>query len=270
MSKERLLETLGQVREEFIEEAAPKGLLDNSDKATEPVKKSGRITKIYPYLKWGSLAACLCIIVGLGMRILLFSAAENDMAIDNALSMDSVTQGESNNTKAEAPKQDMETKTDGMRDYYTFNDKTKEDGSEETEEAATAPGHGDEGFPDWGLTLSVENVTSTGLTLVVTQSGGNPTGEFLMTGEPYRLFTLVDGTWEVVEELPLPEGVDGRAWNSIGYPISKGETREFEINWEWMFGELPSGTYRLIKNFMDFRETANYDSADFWVEFEIK
>lgn len=52
--------------------------------------------------------------------------------------------------------------------------------------------------------------------------------------------------------------------------IAEEETREFEINWEWIFGELQSGTYRLIKNFMDFRETANYDSADFWVEFEIK
>ena len=270
MSKERLLETLGHVREEYIEEAAPKGLLDNADMAMEPAKKSGRITKLYPYLKWGSLAACLCIIVGLGIKSIPFSAAKNDMAIDNALSMEFATQGESNNTKAESPKYDMDTKTDGVRDYYTFNDTSKENGSEMKEETTTVLGLGDEGFPDWGLTLSVDNVTSTGLTLVVTQSGGNPTGEFLMTGEPYRLFTLVDGTWEVVEELPLPEGVDGRAWNSIGYPISKGETREFEINWEWMFGELPSGTYRLIKNFMDFRETANYDSADFWVEFEIK
>lgn len=270
MSKERLLENLGQVREEYIEEAAPKGLLDNADKATEPVKKTGRITKIYPYLKWGSLAACLCIIVGLGMRILPFSAAENDTAIDNAVSMESITQGESKYTKAEAPKQDMETKTDGMRDYYTFSDKTKEDGSEATEEAATAPGHGDEGFPDWGLTLSVENVTSTGLTLVVTQSGGNPTGDFLMTGESYRLISLVDETWKDVEELPLPEGVDARAWNSIGYPISKGETREFDINWEWMFGELPNGTYRIIKEFMDFRKTGDYDTGEYWVEFNVQ
>jgi len=270
MSKERLLETLGQVKEEYIEEAAPKGLLDNADNTVEPVKNSSRITKIYPYLKWGSLAACLCIIIGLGMRILPFSAAKNDMAFDNAVSMGSATQGESNNTKAEAPKQDMDTKTDGFRDYYTFNNNTKENGSEASEEAATAPGLADEGFPDWGLNLSVENVTSTGLTLVVTQSGGNPTGEFLMTGEPYRLFTLVDGTWEVVEELPLPEGVDGRAWNSIGYPISKGETREFEINWEWMFGELPSGTYRIIKEFMDYRKTGDYDTSEYWVEFNVQ
>ena len=105
--------------------------------------------------------------------------------------------------------------------------------------------------------------------MVVSQEGGNPTGE-LQTGDPYRLITLVDGGWKTVEELPLPEGIDGRAWNSIAYLLPKGETREFEINWEWIFGELPSGTYRLIKEFMDFRGTANYDTYEYWVEFEIK
>jgi hypothetical protein len=127
----------------------------------------------------------------------------------------------------------------------------------------------DKGFPDWGLTLSAKNVTSTGLTLVVTQSGGNPSGE-LMTGEPYRLITLVDDTWKVVEELPLPDGVDGRGFNSIGYLIQKGETKEFDINWDWIFGELPKGTYRLIKEFIDIRETANYDPFEYWVEFVIE
>lgn len=280
MSKERLLETIGQVKDEFIEEAAPKGLLDNADKATEPVKKTGRITKIYPYLKWGALAACLCIIVGLSMKVMPFSAAKNDAAYESADYMKPVTQGESFNSKAESPKYDMDSSsgksynniTNGNAADYIgdSNYEMSTDNSKASEEATTVPGLGDEGFPDWGLTLSVENVTSTGLTLVVTQSGGNPTGEFLMTGEPYRLFTLVDGTWEVVEELPLPEGVDGRAWNSIGYPISKGETREFEINWEWMFGELPSGTYRIIKEFMDFRKTADYDTSEYWVEFNIQ
>ena len=125
------------------------------------------------------------------------------------------------------------------------------------------------GFPNWGLTLSVKNVSATGLTLVVNQSGGEPTGT-LQTGDPYRLITLVDGDWKTVEELPLPEGVDGRAWNSIAYLLPIEDTREFEINWEWIFGELPAGTYRLTKEFMDFRGTANYDTFEYWVEFEIQ
>lgn len=128
----------------------------------------------------------------------------------------------------------------------------------------------DEGFPDWGLTLSIENVTSTGLTLVVTQSGGNPTGT-LQTGESYRLIYLVpDGPWKAVEEAPLPEGVDARCWNSIAYPLLMEDSREFEINWEWIYGELPSGTYRLVKEFMDFRKTADYDTFEYWVEFELE
>lgn len=126
-----------------------------------------------------------------------------------------------------------------------------------------------EGFPNWGLTLSVENISSTGLTLVVTQSGGEPTAS-LETGDPYRLITLVDGAWKVVEELPLPEGVDARAWNDIAYNIPMEESVEFEVNWEWIYGELPARTYRFIKEFMDFRKTADYDTFEYWVEFEVE
>ncbi len=279
MSKEKLLETLGQVKEEFIEEAAPKGLLDNAEKTADIVKKSGRITKLYPYLKWGSLAACLCIIVGLGMKVMPFSAAKNDAAYESADQMKPATQGESFNAKTDSLKQDKDYSSGKSYSNITNGntaDNTGEsnyemntDCSKASEEAEKAPGQADKGFPDWGLTLSVKNVTSTGLTLVVTQSGGNPTGDIL-TGEPYRLIALVDDTWKAVEELPLPEGVDGRGFNSIGYWIQKGETREFDINWEWMFGELPSGTYRLIKEFSDFRETANYDPFEYWVEFYIE
>lgn len=246
MKEEKILEHIGQVKEEFIEEAAPKGTLEEKKSITMSKK-----TKIYRFAKWGALAACLCIIVGLGMKMVPFSLAKNDMAIDYADNMSPEEESKSLDYNAESPKFDMTTKAE-----FNF-----------TQDVDTTIQK--ESFPDWGLTLSVENVTPTGLTLVVTQSGGNPTGDIL-TGEPYRLITLVGETWQVVEELPLPEGVDGRAFNSIGYWIQKGETREFDINWEWMFGELPSGTYRLIKEFSDFRETANYDPFEYWVEFVIQ
>ena len=47
----------------------------------------------------------------------------------------------------------------------------------------------DEGFPDWGITLSVKDVTDSGLTLVCTQSGGELTGE-LQTGSDYKLIVF--------------------------------------------------------------------------------
>lgn len=270
MSKERILETIGQVKDEFIVEAAPKGILNK-----EVTTVSGK-AKVYRVAKWGALAACLCLLVGLGMRMNLFSAAKNDAAFE----LKDVMMNQSAETESvmEETKADFSTSLKNNADTENYGGSyttSAENGSATQETPASAEKivtddvKVDEGFPDWGLTLSVKNVTSTGLTLAVTQSGGNPTGE-LQTGEPYRLIVLVDGTWKTVEELPLPEGVDGRAWNSIAYLLPKGETREFEINWEWIFGELPSGTYRLIKEFMDFRETANYDTFEYWIEFEIK
>ena len=129
-----------------------------------------------------------------------------------------------------------------------------------TDSGATA----DEGFPDWGLTLSVKDVTPTGLTLVCSREGGNPTGE-LECGTDYHLIVLEDGTWKDV-----PTVIEEYGWDMLAYWIPEGQDTEFDISWEWLYGKLPAGTYRLKKGFMDFRETGDYDTAVYWVEFEIK
>jgi hypothetical protein len=89
----------------------------------------------------------------------------------------------------------------------------------------------DEGFPDWGLTLSVKDVTSTGLTLVCSRKGGNPTGE-LECGTDYHLIVLENGTWKDV-----PTVIEEYAWNSLAYWISEGQDTEFDISWEWLYGK---------------------------------
>lgn len=256
MKQERLLDAIGQVKEEYIKESAPKELLENQEK--NPTKKNFRKSS---WITFGALAACLCIIAGISMKTATLSQ-EKDCA-DAPQIMEETKKTENSNTAGMADRNMSMSTNDGnnaIMDTATTNT-----------EPASAENYktGDEGFPDWGLALSVKDVTSTGLTLIVTQSGGEPTGE-LQTGEAYRLISLVDETWKVVEELPLPEGVDGRGWNSIAYLIPKESSREFEINWNWIFGELPPGTYRLIKEFMDFRGTANYDTFEYWVEFEIQ
>lgn len=120
------------------------------------------------------------------------------------------------------------------------------------------------GFPDWGLTLSVKDVTPTGLTLVYGQKEGNPTGQILW-GEDYRLLVQEDGTWKDV-----PMVVENAIWNGIAYGFAGDEDLEATISWEWLYGKLPAGTYRLEKEFMDFRGTADYDTAMYWVGFEIE
>lgn len=121
----------------------------------------------------------------------------------------------------------------------------------------------DEGFPNWGLTLSVKNVTESGLTLVCTQSGGELTGE-LHTGSDYKLIVLKEA-WEDV-----PTIIDDYGWNTVAYMVVKNDVTEFEYDWEWLYGKLPAGTYRIVKGFTQFREAGDYDDFAYWVEFEIK
>ena len=121
----------------------------------------------------------------------------------------------------------------------------------------------DEGFPDWGITLSVKDVTDSGLTLVCTQSRGEADGE-LQTGSDYKLIVLKEA-WEDV-----PTIIEDYGWTAEAYMIAKDDVTEFEINWEWLYGKLPKGTYRLTKGFMNFRGSGDFDNFPYWIEFEIK
>lgn len=117
----------------------------------------------------------------------------------------------------------------------------------------------------WGVTLTAKDVTPTGLTIVCTQSGGNPSGE-LNTGSYYILQKYEDGEWKEVEWLPQEYDV---GWTSEAWIIPMNDTVEWEVNWEWLYGELPAGKYRIGKEIMDFRGTGDYDQEFHYAEFEL-
>ncbi len=210
MTNETLFEAMSNISDKHIAEA-----------------KQETKTKKTAWLRWGALAACICLIAGVSIYA-------------------GVT---ANSNKAD---QDKGSDFSDVLDTGILMDFT-------TSESRS----------DWGVVLSAKNITSTGLTLVVSQSGGQATGH-LITGTPYRLVTLVGETWEPVEELPLPEGVDGRAWDSLAYNIMPESSTELKVDWNWIYGELPSGTYRLEKCFLDMRAAGDYDTAEFHVEFTIE
>lgn len=126
---------------------------------------------------------------------------------------------------------------------------------------------GDEDLPDWGLTLSAKDVTPSGLTLVCTQSGGEFTEEFsgLITGEAYYLVKIKNKSGRLVSTVIKDYGFD-----AIAYIIPLNADTEFNVNWEWLYGELEPGTYRLVKGFTELRENGNHIDADYWVEFVIE
>ena len=117
----------------------------------------------------------------------------------------------------------------------------------------------------WGVTLYADNVTPKGITLKIEQFGGNLSGE-LQTGTPYCLETTVNDEWQPVETItgePL-------VWNALAYGVKMRDISEININFEYGYGELKPGFYRLKKEFMDFRAPGDFDKETYMVHFTIE
>lgn len=115
----------------------------------------------------------------------------------------------------------------------------------------------------WGITLSAENITPTGLTLTCKQSGGTATGT-LQTGDSFNLQCFRNNRWENLETKTNP------IFHSIARLIPQDSETKWDVRWEWLYGTLPPGQYRIAKTIQDFRDTGDFDSAWFYAEFEIK
>lgn len=114
-----------------------------------------------------------------------------------------------------------------------------------------------------GLVLRVDNVSQTGLCLIFSQSGGQPTG-ILKTGASYNLERYDGGKWYPV--IPI---INNYGWQLQSFTVYKNQNTEFKINWEWLYGKLEAGLYRLEKEIIDFREPGNQDDYIYNIEFEI-
>ena len=126
--------------------------------------------------------------------------------------------------------------------------------------------HNDEKPNKWGITLKADNVTATGLTIVCNHSGGENVAE-LYTGSYYVIQKLEKTGWVDVEYLPQEYEL---AWTSEAWIIQKECTTQWDVNWEWLYGELSAGKYRIGKEIMNFRSTGDFDKEMVYAEFIIK
>lgn len=88
------------------------------------------------------------------------------------------------------------------------------------------------------VTLRIENVSPIGATLIIKDT--NETSD--LYGEWYKIEKNIDGTWYDVATV-----IDNYAFSYIGYLTNDNNEVSFEINWEWLYGSLPTGTYRILK-----------------------
>ncbi len=117
----------------------------------------------------------------------------------------------------------------------------------------------------WGVKLTTTKVTPRGLTLIFNQSGGKPVGD-LQTGSLFWLEVKSENQWITVEMLPSAYNV---GWTDEAYIIPMNDSVEWEINWEWLYGQLTKGSYRIGKEIMDLIGTGVYEAKNYYGYFEI-
>lgn len=116
----------------------------------------------------------------------------------------------------------------------------------------------EEATVDWGITMTVENVTPTGCTLNIVQSGGTATEE-LDCGLAYLLQGLTEEGWRPVKErksFDIP---------AIAFPLND-RTQTFDLDWAVEHGRLPAGTYRVGKNVITRNTSGELEKQYFYSE----
>ena len=90
--------------------------------------------------------------------------------------------------------------------------------------------------------ISMKNVTATGATVILSryEDSGN---EEITYGEEFRIEKETNGKWQEADV--VCEGDYG--FKSIAYVLGKDETKDEKLDWEWLYGKLGAGNYRLIK-----------------------
>ena len=105
------------------------------------------------------------------------------------------------------------------------------------------------GIPN--VSIRISNISPTGATIIIKDFNEKPH----TYGTWYQIEKKANGEWHEVETV-----IDNYGFDLVGYlPNNNGEI-EFTIAWEWLYGELPTGQYRLLKQ---------VDNQYISVEFEI-
>lgn len=116
-----------------------------------------------------------------------------------------------------------------------------------------------------GISISVDDVTQSGLTLKIEQFGIKPQGE-LHTDSRFFIEKNNEGEWKPVEKLTGEEP----AWDDIAYIIKLNDITEISVNWEMIYGKLAPGYYRLVKEITDFKEPGNSEAKSYDVHFTVE
>lgn len=92
------------------------------------------------------------------------------------------------------------------------------------------------------VTVDISELSLTGATITIKDTNKNK----YTYGEWYILQKETDGKW-----YNMPTKVKDYGFNDIGYEVNENNEVKFVIDWEWLYGKIPYGSYRIIKKSHD-------------------
>ncbi|MBQ7039204.1 MAG: hypothetical protein IJN39_01410 [Clostridia bacterium] len=113
---------------------------------------------------------------------------------------------------------------------------------------------------DFGITLTAESVGKNKLSTVFIQSGGVKRGK-LDTGAWYRIDSFDGFVWTpVTSKIPMP------VWTLAAYLIEDNDQTVMDVDYSALYGELPKGTYRIVKEVTDSSQEKRFAFGEFIIE----
>ena len=110
--------------------------------------------------------------------------------------------------------------------------------------------------------IKEDTLTSTSATIVIEDINPNK----IIYGEEFFIEKYENGNWDSVYTTG-----ENYAFNLMAYYVDEDGHLEMKQDWTHIYGALPKGTYRLVKN-VSFQENLPYNGDDkfyIWTEFEI-
>ena len=83
-------------------------------------------------------------------------------------------------------------------------------------------------------------LTNTGCTVIITDTEKE---EVHIYGDSFSLEIKKDNKWQKLKPI-----IEDYAFNLVGYHVNENNELEQDIKWEWLYGNLEPGEYRLVKN----------------------
>jgi len=115
-----------------------------------------------------------------------------------------------------------------------------------------------------GVTMIVKEGTVSSTGLAVTFE--NNSDKQINYGEHFLLEKKIKEKWYQV-----PFAIDGNpAIRDIGYSLDSSGVKEWKVDWDWLYGSLDNGEYRIVKEILDFRNAGDYDKYHLTAEFTVE